>query len=383
MTHSPTSRLTSIDQLRGTVIVLMLLDHVRETFYMHQQVGDPMVVDQVEPVLFVSRLLAHLCAPVFVLLTGLSAWLYASGKPDGRRAASAFLLKRGLFLVVLELLLVNFAWTLQFPPSVMYLQVIWAIGVSMIALAGLLWLPRGALAVLALAVIAGHNLLDGVRVQGDGALAVLWKVLHQRDWIAVTDGLRLRTSYPVLPWIGVIALGWVIGPWFARGGDALLRQRRLWMAGAGALLAFVVLRAVNLYGDSPWQPFATLGSTLMSVFNVTKYPPSLLFLLLTLGIGLLLLRLYEQPRVARGLAPLADIGAAPMFFYLLHLYVLKLLYVLAEARWGHTHGAYFAVDHVASLWVITAVLALALYWPTRAFARFKARRRDLAWLRYL
>ncbi len=383
MTYSPTSRLTSIDQLRGTVIVLMLLDHVRETFYMHQQVGDPMVIDQVEPALFISRLLAHLCAPVFVLLTGLSAWLYASGKPDGRRTASAFLLKRGLFLVALELLVVNFAWTLQFPPSVVYLQVIWAIGVSMIALAGLLWLPRGALAVLALAVIAGHNLLDGIRVQGDGALAVLWKVLHQRDWIAVTDGLRLRTSYPVLPWIGVIALGWVIGPWFARGGDALLRQRRLWMAAAGALLAFVILRAVNLYGDRPWQSFATLGSTLMSFFNITKYPPSLLFLLLTLGIGLLLLRLYEQPRVARALAPLADIGAAPMFFYLLHLYVLKLLYVLAEARWGHTHGAYFAVDHVASLWVITAVLALALYWPTRAFARFKARRRDLAWLRYL
>lgn len=383
MTHSPTSRLTSIDQLRGTVIVLMLLDHVRETFYMHQQVGDPMVVEQVEPALFVSRLLAHLCAPVFVLLTGLSARLYASGKPDGRRAASAFLLKRGLFLVVLELLVVNFAWTLQFPPSVVYLQVIWAIGISMIALAGLLWLPRRALAVLALAVIAGHNLLDGIRVQGDGALAVLWKVLHQRDWIAVTDGLRLRTSYPVLPWIGVIALGWVIGPWFARGGDALLRQRRLWMAGAGALLAFMLLRALNVYGDSPWQSFATLGSTLMSFFNVTKYPPSLLFLLLTLGIGLLVLRLYEQPRVARALAPLADIGAAPMFFYLLHLYVLKLLYVLAEARWGQPHGAYFAVDHVASLWVITAVLALALYWPTRAFARFKARRRDLAWLRYL
>jgi uncharacterized membrane protein len=375
--------LTSIDQLRGTVIVLMLLDHVRETFYLHAQVADPMAVDQVEPALFVSRLLAHLCAPVFVLLTGLSAWLYASGKPDGRRAASAFLLERGLFLVVLELLVVNFAWTLQFPPSVVYLQVIWAIGISMIALAGLLWLPRGALAVLALAVIAGHNLLDGIRVQGDGALAVLWKVLHQRDWITVTDGLRLRTSYPVLPWIGVIALGWVIGPWFARGGDALLRQGRLWLAGAGALLAFVLLRAINAYGDSPWQSLATLGNTLMSFFNVTKYPPSLLFLLLTLGIGLLLLRLYEQPRVARALAPLADIGAAPMFFYLLHLYVLKLLYVLAEARWGQTHGGYFAVDHVASLWVITAVLALALYWPTRAFARFKARRRDLAWLRYL
>ncbi|MEG2805418.1 heparan-alpha-glucosaminide N-acetyltransferase domain-containing protein [Stenotrophomonas sp.] len=380
---APSPRLTSIDQLRGTVIVLMLLDHVRETFYMHHQVPDPMLVDQTEPALFVSRLLAHLCAPVFVLLTGLSAWLYASGQADGRRAASAFLLKRGLFLVALELLVVNFAWTLQFPPSVIYLQVIWAIGLSMMALAGLLWLPRPALAVLALGLIVGHNLLDGVHVQGDGPLAVLWKVLHQRDWIEVGQHLRLRTSYPLLPWIGVIALGWVIGPWFARGGDALLRRRRLLWAGGGALLGFALLRAANVYGDSPWQALGDAGLTAMSVFNVTKYPPSLLFLLLTLGIGLLVLRLYEHPAVARALAPLANIGAAPMFFYLLHLYVLKALYVLAEARWGQTHGGYFGVDHVATLWAITALLALALYWPTRAFARLKARRRDVAWLLYL
>ncbi|WP_421568768.1 DUF1624 domain-containing protein [Stenotrophomonas sp. PD6] len=376
-------RLTSIDQLRGTVIVLMLLDHVRETFYLHQQVADPMALDAIEPALFVSRLLAHLCAPVFVLLTGLSAWLYASGQADGRRAASAFLLKRGLFLILLELLVVNFAWTLQFPPSVIYLQVIWAIGISMVALAGLLWLPRGLLAAFALTMIAGHNLLDGVHVSGDGPLAVLWKVLHQRDWIAVGDALRLRTSYPVLPWIGVIALGYAIGPWFARGGDAVQRRHRLLWAGGGALLGFALLRATNVYGDAPWQAFASAGQTLMSVFNVTKYPPSLLFLLLTLGLGLLLLRLYEQPTVARVLAPLATIGAAPMFFYLLHLYVLKLLYVTAEAYWGQTHGAYFGVDHVWTLWLITAALALALYWPTRAFARLKARRRDLAWLRYL
>ena len=375
-------RLTSIDQLRGTVIVLMLLDHVRETFYLHQQVPDPMAVDQIEPALFVSRLLAHLCAPVFVLLTGLSAWLYGSGRADGRRATSAFLLKRGAFLVLLEVLVVNFAWTLEFPPGVVYLQVIWAIGISMIALAGLLWLPRGVLAALALAVIAGHNLLDGVRVDGDGALAVLWKVLHQRDWIVLGEGLRLRTSYPVLPWIAVIALGYAVGPWFARGGDPALR-RRLLLAGAGALLGFVLLRALNIYGDAAWERFGNDGATLMSFFNVTKYPPSLLFLLLTLGIGLLLLRLYEQPALARALAPLANVGAAPMFFYLLHLYVLRLLYLLAEGQWGPTHGSVFGVDHVATLWALTAVLALGLYWPTRAFARFKARRRDLAWLRYL
>ncbi|HCV97617.1 MAG TPA: hypothetical protein DGV23_12815, partial [Stenotrophomonas sp.] len=159
--------------------------------------------------------------------------------------------------------------------------------------------------------------------------------------------------------------------------------RRLLWAGAGALLGFALLRAANVYGDAPWQALGTAGQTLMSVLNVTKYPPSLLFLLLTLGIGLLLLRLYELPAVARRLHPLAEVGAAPMFFYLLHLYVLKLLYVLAEAVWGTTHGGYVGVDHVATLWAITAVLALALYRPTRAFARLKARRRDIAWLRYL
>ncbi|WNH51290.1 DUF1624 domain-containing protein [Stenotrophomonas oahuensis] len=382
-TLSPAPRLTSIDQLRGTVIVLMLLDHVRETFYLHHQVPDPMPVDTVEPALFASRLLAHLCAPVFVLLTGLSAWLYGSGQGDPHRAASAFLLKRGLFLIALELVVVNFAWTGQFPPSVIYLQVIWAIGLSMVVLAGLLWLPRAALAVVAIGLIAGHNLLDGVHIDGNGAWAVLWKVLHQRDWIEVGEALRLRTSYPVLPWFGVIALGYVIGPWFMRGGDAWVRQRRLLWAGGGALLGFALLRALNVYGDSPWQGFAEMGVTVMSVFNVTKYPPSLLFLLLTLGVGLLLLRLYEQPAVARRLAPLADIGAAPMFFYLVHLYVLKLLYLGAVAVWGTNHGTYFGVDQVWQLWAITAVLAVALYWPTRAFARLKARRKDLVWLRYL
>lgn len=226
MPSSPTPRLASIDQLRGTVMLLMLLDHVRETFFLQYQVSDPMDASTVSPALFACRLLAHLCAPVFVLLTGLSAWLYGQRQPDPRRATATFLLKRGLFLVVLELTLVNFAWTFQLPPDTLYLQVIWAIGLSMIALAGLIWLPRPALLVLAVALVAGHNLLDGVRMEGNGALAVLWKVLHQRDWIEA-GALRLRTSYPVLPWIGVIALGYLMGPWFAR--ERAPEQRQRWL----------------------------------------------------------------------------------------------------------------------------------------------------------
>jgi uncharacterized membrane protein len=380
---APTARLSSIDLLRGTVMVLMLLDHVRETFFLHVQMGDPVDVATASPALFFTRLLAHLCAPVFVFLTGLSAWLYASRQPDGRRAASAFLFKRGLFLVVLELTLVNFAWTFELPPQTLYLQVIWAIGLSMLALSALLWLPRAALIALAVAIIAGHNLLDGVRLGADHPLHTLWAVLHQRDWLQFGDALRARTSYPLLPWIGVIALGWAAGPWFAREAPALRRHALLLWSGLGALGGFLMLRMANVYGDTAWTLQADTTRTLMAFFNVTKYPPSLQFVLLTLGVGLLLLRLYESPALARRLQPLSALGAAPMFFYLLHLYVLKLLYLAAVALWGTNQGAVFGFDSVATLVAISIALALLLQPPTAAFARLKARRRDVAWLRYL
>ncbi|RYF63756.1 MAG: DUF1624 domain-containing protein, partial [Comamonadaceae bacterium] len=179
-------RLASIDALRGLVILFMLLDHVRETFFLHHQVTDPMAVATTSPELFASRLLAHVCAPVFVFLTGLSAYLYGARQPDGRAAAAAFLAKRGLFLVLLEVTLVNFAWTFQFPPQIIYLQVIWVIGLSMLALAGLVWLPRPVLIALGLVLVAGHNLLDGLHFPAGHALHVPWAVLHDRGWIEVT-----------------------------------------------------------------------------------------------------------------------------------------------------------------------------------------------------
>ncbi|NQD54620.1 DUF1624 domain-containing protein [Pseudomonas sp. CM25] len=376
-----TQRLQSIDALRGLVILFMLLDHVRETFFLHHQVGDPMAIDTTEPSLFVSRTLAHLCAPVFVLLTGLSAWLYGE-KYQGRSDVSAFLFKRGLFLVVLEFTLVNFAWTFQLPPSVIYLQVIWAIGVSMIALSLLVWLPRAALIAVGAMIIAGHNLLDGLHFGVESALHVPWAILHDRGWLEFSDNLRLRTSYPVLPWIGVIALGYGLGPWFARGSEAGRRQQRLRVAGLIALLGFVVLRMLNGYGEAPWNGYPTLTQTLMSFFNITKYPPSLLFLALTLGCGLLLLRAFERAGQARWISALAVFGAAPMFFYLLHLYVLKLLYLASVALFGLNQGDYFGFDGIAAVWLAAVLLAVSLYLPVRGFARLKARRRDITWLKY-
>lgn len=375
-------RLLSIDALRGLVILFMLLDHVRETFLLHRQVSDPMTIDSTEPALFASRTLAHLCAPVFVLLTGLSAWLYGQ-KYQGRRDVSAFLFKRGLFLIVLEFTWVNFAWTFQLPPSVIYMQVIWAIGVSMLALALLVWLPRAVLIALALVIMGGHNVLDGLHVQASSALQIPWTILHERSWIDVGDSLRLRTTYPVLPWIGVIALGYGLGPWFAKGIQPTVRQWYLLLAGVGALVGFVVLRAANGYGEKPWQAYENGVQTLMSFFNITKYPPSLLFLALTLGIGLLLLLAFERAGQKRWIGILATFGAAPMFFYLLHLYVLKILYVACVALFGLNHGNYFGFDSIGAIWLVALLLPLVLYPPVRWFAGLKARRRDLAWLKYL
>jgi uncharacterized membrane protein len=374
-------RLLSIDALRGLVMLFMLLDHVRETFLMHRQVGDPMSIDSTEPALFVSRTLAHLCAPVFVLLTGLSAWLYGQ-KYQGTRDVSAFLFKRGLFLVVLEFTLVSFAWTFQLPPSVIYLQVIWAIGLSMIALAALVWLPRPLLITLALLIIGGHNLLDGVHFAQGSALQHAWSILHERSWIDVSDSLRLRVTYPVLPWIGVIALGYGLGPWFATGMQPALRQRYLLLGGVGALVGFVLLRAFNGYGEKPWHTYDTGVQTLMSFFNMTKYPPSLLFLAFTLGIGLLLLLAFERAGHKRWIGVLAVFGSTPMFFYLLHLYVLKVLYIACVALFGLNHGTYFGFDSVGAIWLVALLLPLALYLPVRWFAGLKARRRDLGWLKY-
>lgn len=376
------SRLRSIDALRGLIILFMLLDHVRETFFLHRQVGDPMDVATTAPELFFSRTLAHLCAPLFVLLTGLSAYLYGE-KYQGRRDVSGFLLKRGLFLIALEFTLVSFAWTFKFPPTVIYLQVIWAIGLSMVALSALVFLPRWALAVLGAVIVAGHNLLDGVHYGVGSAMHVPWAILHDRGWIEVSDTLRLRTSYPLLPWIGVIALGYAAGPWFSASASAAARRTKLMACGCGALLGFVVLRFLNGYGEKPWSVGETGVQTVMSFFNITKYPPSLLFLSLTLGTGLLILIAFERSQEQRWLRPLVTLGAAPMFFYLLHLYVLKVLYLIALAIWGTNHGSYFGFDGMWAVWLCAAVLAVALFPAVRWFAGLKARRRDIAWLKYL
>ncbi|QXI30659.1 DUF1624 domain-containing protein [Pseudomonas vanderleydeniana] len=373
-------RLSAIDALRGFVMLCMVVDHVRETFFMHRQVSDPIDALTVAPDLFFTRLLATLCAPVFIFLTGLSAFLYS--QKHSARETSIFLLKRGVFLVLLELTLVCFAWNGEFPPRTLWLQVIWCIGICMIVLAGLLHLRRAWLVLLGLVIVGGHNLLDGVVLGPESPFFIPWSVLHQKVFIQLTEYTRARTTYPVLPWIGVILLGWSLGPWFAGSVESAVRRARLLKLGGGLLLAFVVIRYLNVYGDAPWVHTGDSLRTLMSFLSARKYPPSLMFLLPTLGVGLLLLALFERLQQHKAVAILALYGGAPMFFYLLHLYVLKAMYVPALAIWGATEGEVYAFSQLSSIWLLSVLLCFVLFFPTRWFARLKQRRRDITWLKY-
>lgn len=379
LASAPTSvRIQSIDALRGLVILLMLVDHAREFFFIHAQVSDPMDVTATSPALFFTRLTAHLCAPIFVALTGLSAWLYAS-KKGGAPAASAFLLKRGLFLIVLELTLVNFAWTFSLTPTTVFLQVIWVIGLSMIALAALVHLPRGLLIALGLVIVLGHNLLDPITVAEGAPGHAIWAVLHDRGYIDLPWGGQARTSYPLLPWIGVIALGYGIGPWFAAEGAT--RRRRLVGLGLAMLALFVVLRTINLYGDQPWTMQPYLLHTMMSMLNLTKYPPSADFLLVTLGVGALLLAGLERAP-GRLVGLLAVFGGAPLFFYLIHLYGLHLLNLAALTMFGANQGEGFSVPGVGWIWLLALAVAVPSWFACRWFAGLK-RRSSQWWMKYL
>jgi uncharacterized membrane protein len=370
------SRLGSIDRLRGAVMVLMLVDHVREFFYLHLQVGDPMSIASTPPELFFTRLSSHICAPVFVLLTGLGAWLYGSGRSP--RETAAYLAKRGVLLIVLELTVVGFAWSFSFTPKMIYLQVIWAIGLAMLALSALLWLPRAGQIMLAALIIFGHNALDSVHFTGGEAGFIPWAILHDRSVIELGSGIAARTSYPVLPWIGIILFGYLLGPLYAREASAETRQRRLLMMGLAAVGGFVALRLLNVYGDHAWQAGSTALVSLMSFLNITKYPPSLQFILLTLGLGLLALAGLERTQAGR---LLAGIGRVPMFFYVAHLYLLHLIYLLLAAFCGTNQGDRFGFSQVWMIWAMAVPVLACLYRPCLWFGRLKQEGRQ-RWMSY-
>ena len=386
-------------------MVIMLLDHTRDFVHTGALRFDPTDLTQTSVSLFLTRWITHFCAPLFVFLAGMAA---AFQQQRGKSTAelSVFLFKRGIWLCVLEVLVIRALVFWQFAPTFVFLQVIWALGVSMICLAVLVRLPRPVVLIVGTVILLGHNALDGVSVPAwngpDDALpsvsAKLWMLLHQAGAFPVSGWPSpvAFTQYPVLPWIALMAIGWILGGAYVRWS---VEQRRvvLLKLGVAMTVAFVLLRAANVYGDpEPWSAQASGAFTALSFLNAEKYPPSLLFLLMTIGPGLILLALAERDTDAvRGPLSRALItyGRVPLFFYLLQwAYAKTAGYALARAA-GNSTEIYFqnpsqwAIPdtHGFGLGVTYAVWAfgiVALYLPCRWFARLKARRRDW-WLSYL
>ena len=378
------ARLAAIDVVRGVVMVLMALDHVRD--FVTAQRFPPEDLSRASVALFATRWVTHFCAPAFFLLAGLGVGLMLRRR--SRAETSRFLVTRGLWLVLLELTLTAIGWRFSTQLLPAFALVLWALGWSMVLLAVLLHLPRIALAVLVAVTIAGHNLLDGVQSPDLGALAPLWHLLHAPGFALPSV---LLVGYPLVPWFAVMALGMLLADGYA--WDDARRRRLLVWGGLAATALFVAARAANGYGDpSPWSTQRTPGLTVASFLNATKYPPSLVYLLMTLGPTLVALALAERAR-GRVAAWLAVIGRVPLFFYVLHIFAAHVVAMLLSAAQGNgfrpismmvdpaavpaTHGV--SLPGVYLAWALVVVL---LYPACRWFGRLK-RERDAWWLRYL
>ncbi|WP_109355621.1 DUF1624 domain-containing protein [Sphingorhabdus sp. EL138] len=381
--NMPASRIASIDTMRGLVIMLMMLDHVRERFFMHVRTGDP-IADTIEPDLFFTRMLTHLCAPVFIFLAGMSAWLYAHPRDGEYRSPSMFLFKRGLVIIAIEIVLYYLVWADSFP-NFLFLQVLWAIGLCMVALSIASRLNYWVIGALGFLIVLGHNILVPINFEPGELGYIPWAILHDGGELGKIGPLTINLSYPSLPWFGVILLGYFAGPLFAKSMSVV--RRRQWLIGLGAscLALLLVLRGFNIYGETiPWTRQETGIETVMSFINFTKYPPSLDYILLTLGLGLLMLAWLEMVKKQNWLLDLMQtFGSIPMFIYVLHLYVLLAAYWILYAIFGATQGERYGLDSVLWIWVGMFLLVAVHYPIAKVFADYKHReKRNKPWLSY-
>ena len=380
-------RLESVDILRGLVMIVMALDHTRDFFAN----GGFNPRDVTDTALFLTRWVTHFCAPTFIFLAGISAFLYgAQGRNNQARSTwdvSRFLVTRGLWLVLIEFTVVRLGWSFDIHFNYFVAQVIFAIGVSMVALSAIVHLPRGAIAAIGLAIIAGHNALDGIKAEQLGAAAPLWNLLHQPGLFDIAPGVKFFVLYPLIPWIGVMAAGYALGPVFTQG--RAMRVQELFTLGAAVTLGFVILRAINLYGDPvPWAIQDNVLATVLSFINCEKYPPSLLYLGMTLGPALMLVAAFEWVR-----GPVADwiatFGRVPFFYYVVHIFLLHALAIvfawatIGDIGWlfgpraGHKPTTYGLP--LAGIYAVWLAVVVALYPLCRWFAGIKRRRTEWWW----
>lgn len=382
------TRLTSIDTLRGLIIILMALDHVRDFF--SSTAFRPDDITQTSVFLFFTRWITHFCAPTFVFLTGISTFLYQQKQTD-KKTVSRFLLTRGLWMIFLELFVVGFSW--QFSYDVLFLQVIWVLGWSMIAMAVLIWLSREILILLSVLMIGGHQLLSFIEPKQITSDNLGWIFLHRPVFFLPMEyGLSpLFAVYPLIPWVAVMILGYVIGPWFKETSQR--RKRNLYFLSSSLLTFFILLRFTNLYGDpKPWiVSDRGLTYTILSFINISKYPPSLLFICLTLGVSSTLLAIFEKLQ-GKSMRFLLIFGRVPLFFYLLHIPIIN----AAASLWtyfsfGRSVNLFFSPSalwpvsyhpNLLRAYLVWAILTAGLYFACKWYGRYK-QTHNYWWLSYL
>jgi len=387
-------RVESIDLLRGLIMIIMALDHVRDYFHAAAFTDDPLNLNTTTPLLYFTRWVTHFCAPLFMFLSGTSAFLVGTRK--GKKALSRFLFVRGLWLIFLELTVVNFAWFFNVHFNVVFTGVIWALGVSMVALAALIYLPIVAILIISLVMIFGHNLLDGMSVPGKGLDAYLWALFHQQNFFQV-GSYSLFPAYPIMPWIGVMAAGYCLGTAYNQNVNPAKRKRILLMLGSSCIIIFALLRYLNVYGDlSHWSPQKTGLLTFFSFMTVSKYPPSLLYVLITVGPGILFLAFSEKWNSWLS-ERIKVIGRVPLFYYLVHLYLIHIAAMIATNFCGHKwtdmaplttwvsfepklQGYGFSLGVVYAVW---AALIIVLYFLCKWYDRYKLAHKEKWWLSYL
>lgn len=388
-------RIQSIDIMRGIIMVLMALDHTRDYFHIPAAVQDPTNLATTTPILFFTRFITHYCAPTFVFLSGLS--IYLQGLRKSGRELSIFLFTRGLWLVIMEITIVNFGWSFNPYFNFMFLQVIWAIGCSMMLLSVITRFPYWAAVSFGIGITLLHNITDMYTPENE-ILKTAFGFLIMTDFsLHEIAGVKIMCAYAVLPWTGIMLLGYGAGRWYNQSKySAETRSKLLIYSGMSMIAVFILLRFFNSYGDPKmWQSQSSFMYTVLSYINVTKYPPSLLYACITLGPALILLALLEKQRVTKFSAVMNTFGRVPFFYYLLHIYVIHLLCVALYFAQGFTWHQLntlpqmfafrpeqdfgFNLAGVYGVWVLVIFIC---YFPCRWYDRYKSTHKKW-WLSYL
>jgi len=392
--QQPKQRILSIDILRGAIMLIMAIDHTRDFFHIHGADQEPTDLVMTTPILFFTRWITHFCAPIFLFLSGMSAFL--AGQKRTPKQQMSFLAKRGIWLIIVEVVVITFGISFNPLYNVIILQVIWAIGWSMLILALLVRTSMAVIITTGCLLVFGHNLLDYLSLPKEGALPIFINVIINSPRVLIPVGTNrfIYDLYTILPWTGVMLLGYAFGTLYVRSFDTSKRKKILLGSGIFLVLLFVIVRFINRYGDpAPWSPQKDPVFTFLSFINTTKYPPSLQYLSMTIGPGLISLSLLENAR-NKFARVLMVYGKVPFFYYVVHFYLLHLLCVIFFFASGY--GAKDIVDpnlpflfrpmHFGfDLWVVYALwlfVVVVLYRPCKWFNNYKATHHQW-WLTYI